>query len=398
MEFLEQRLLLAQDFWTGGGDGKTWQDGNNWSTKAAPGSSDSATINVANGLTITYDGTSSIQNLTDNAAIDIAGGSLTFTSGTSQVGGSLTVGGGATLSASGAGTTFTATGPTSIDGAILYASGGAVVAFPTVNALSSTSGYSVTIQASGTSGTNGTGTPSEIDLSHVTTLTGTTDDLIFFNAYAGGKVDLSHLTSNPTGRHYFQVSGTGSVLDLSSLPTIVSDQSNNSLLSVVSGGTVIDPLLNTLTRTDLTIDGTATIPTKAEINASVYRRATITVNSGTPNFSGLTSISGDQVFAYGGAIVAFPKVTALSSPSGYSVTIQASGTSGTNGTGTPSEIDLSHVTTLTGTTDDLIFFNAYAGGKVDLSHLTSNPTGGTSSRSAAPAACSTSHPWPTHCL
>ena len=26
MEFLEQRLLMAQDVWTGGGDGKTWQE------------------------------------------------------------------------------------------------------------------------------------------------------------------------------------------------------------------------------------------------------------------------------------------------------------------------------------------------------------------------------------
>ena len=37
MEFLEQRLLLAQDMWTGAGDGKTWQDGQNWSLGAAPG-------------------------------------------------------------------------------------------------------------------------------------------------------------------------------------------------------------------------------------------------------------------------------------------------------------------------------------------------------------------------
>ena len=102
------------------------------------------------------------------------------------------------------------------------------------------------------------------------------------------------------------------MLDLSSLPTIVSDQGNNSLLSVTSGGTVLAPLLTTLTRTDLTIDGTATIPT-GQITS--YTGATITVNSGTPDFSGLTSISGDEVFANGGAVVAFPNVTALSTPS-----------------------------------------------------------------------------------
>ena len=95
--------------------------------------------------------------------------------------------------------------------------GGAVVAFPKVTSLTDAP-PALSIQASGTSGPNGTGTPSEVDLSHVTTLSGTSNNVIFFNASSGGKVDLSHLATNPTGRNFFQVSGTGSVLDLSSLP------------------------------------------------------------------------------------------------------------------------------------------------------------------------------------
>ena len=261
---------------------------------------------------------------------------------------------------------------TSISGDDVYASGGAVVAFPNVTALSTPNSYEGTIQASGTSGSGGTGTPSEVDLSHVTTLTGTTDYIYYFNAYSGGEINLSHLASNPSGRNFFQVSSTGSVIDLSDLPTIVSNQGNNSLLSVTSGGTLVDPLLTTLTDTDLTIDGTATIPTG---QLTSYTGATITVNSGTPNFSGLTSISGDDVYASGGAVVAFPNVTALSTPNSYEGTIQASGTSGSGRTGTPSEVDLSHVTTLTGTTDYIYYFNAYSGGEIALSHLASNPSG-----------------------
>src|SRR5205823_7923368 len=69
------------------------------------------------------------------------------------------------------------------------------------------------------------------------------------------------------------------------------------------------------------IDGTATIPTG---QLTAYTGATITVNSGTPDFSGLTSISGDQVFANGGAVVAFPKVAALATPASYNVAIQRS--------------------------------------------------------------------------
>src|SRR4051794_37777211 len=77
LEVLEQRLMLTQDVWTGGGDGKTWQDANNWSMKVVPGSPDDVTINVTNNLTIGYNGTSSIQSIVDNAGIAITGGSLT---------------------------------------------------------------------------------------------------------------------------------------------------------------------------------------------------------------------------------------------------------------------------------------------------------------------------------
>ena len=142
------------------------------------------------------------------------------------------------------------------------------------------------------------------------------------------------------------------MLDLSSLPSIVSDQGNNSLINVTTGGTLLDPLLTALTRTDLSVDGTATVATAQ-----------------------ITSITGSQVFASDGAVIAFPGLTALSTYQRCNPTIQASGTSGPNGTGTPSEVDLSHVTTLTGTTDNVIFFNAYSGGKVNLSQLASNPSG-----------------------
>ncbi len=235
---------------------------------------------------------------------------------------------------------------TSITGSQVSASDGAVIAFPGVTALATFDGGSLTIEASGTSGT---GTPSEIDLSHVTMLTGTTDNVYFFNAYSGGEIDLSNLASNPSGRNWFQVSGAGSVLDLSSLPSVVSDQASDSQINIGSGGTVLDPLLTTLDRTDLNVDGQATIATAR-----------------------ITSITGSQVSASDGAVIAFPGVTALATFDGGSLTIEASGTSGT---GTPSEIDLSHVTTLTGTTDNVYFFNAYSGGKVDLSGLTSNPSG-----------------------
>ena len=162
---------------------------------------------------------------------------------------------------------------TSITGSQVYASDGAVIAFPGVTALSTFSGANLTIQASGTSTT---GTPSEIDLSHVTTLTGTTDNVYFFNAYSGGEIDLSNLASNPSGRNYFQVSGAGSVLDLSSLPSIVSDQNNDSLLSADSSGTI------------LLSSGTVSV---SRVDVSVTNAGTI--QAGTLQFLPGSSLSGD---------------------------------------------------------------------------------------------------------
>src|SRR5262245_17184085 len=65
LEALEPRLVLAPVLWTGGGDGKSWQDGNNWSTHAVPGTSDDVTINVANNPTIISNGSVTIQSLVD---------------------------------------------------------------------------------------------------------------------------------------------------------------------------------------------------------------------------------------------------------------------------------------------------------------------------------------------
>ena len=37
MEFLERRILMAQDMWTGGGDGKTWQERSKLELERRPG-------------------------------------------------------------------------------------------------------------------------------------------------------------------------------------------------------------------------------------------------------------------------------------------------------------------------------------------------------------------------
>jgi hypothetical protein len=374
IEILEPRQLLAQDVWTGAGDGKSWQDQNNWSLKAVPGPSDDATISAAANLTVLYSATASIRSLNDGAGLDIAGGSLTVTSGASQVSGSLMVAAGAVLSSSGSGTSFTATGSATIDGANLYASGGAVLAFPDVTEYAgTTAGFaSNTLQASGTGAGNA---PSRIDLSHATVLTGVTGNYgtVYIKALAGGEADLSEVASQPGGSLQFTADGAGSLIDLSALKALTSKTNTDSSLQASNGGTTTDPLLTTLSRTDLTTDATGSLGTS---QITSFTAATITANGGSPDFSGLTSIDGLNLYANNGAVLAFPNLGsyAATTASFASNTIQASGT-GTGGT--PSRIDLSHATNLTGVTGNYgtLYVKALAGGKVNFSRVASDAGG-----------------------
>ena len=227
-------------------------------------------INVANNPTIIYNGTSTIHSLVDNDSLNIASGSLTITSGASQVVGSLNVASGATLSLSGSGASFTASGATTIDGANLYAGGGATMTLSGATSYAAPGG--ATIQASGTG--------SLVDLSHLTTLAGGSYiNILSVNALAGGEVDLSNLNNYTTGATGFYASGTGSTIDLSKLTGLLSDALYNSSLQASGGGTILDPLLATLNRTDVTTDGTGTLGT-AQI--STYTGGTIMANGSAP--------------------------------------------------------------------------------------------------------------------
>ncbi len=136
--------LPSPDTWTGGGDGKSWNDPNNWSEDAVPGSNDEAIINVP-GLTVNYSGgSSSVNSVVSEANLIIAGGSLT-------VNGAFILSGGASLTASGTATTFSADGTTTANGTSLYVSSGATLSLPGLTSYSGPPSDAITtLQASGT--------------------------------------------------------------------------------------------------------------------------------------------------------------------------------------------------------------------------------------------------------
>ena len=58
------------------------------------------------------------------------------------------------------------------------------------------------------------------------------------NALAGGKVDLSNLTSYTSGSTHFTADGAASTIDLSKLPGLLSDAGSGSSLQATNGGTI----------------------------------------------------------------------------------------------------------------------------------------------------------------
>ncbi len=305
-------------------------------------------------MTILYNATSTIQNVTDTGSFSITGGSLTVTSAASQISTSLTVASGASLTASGSGTTFVASAAATLDGANLYASGGAVLTL--TGATTYTASPGSTIQASGKG--------SEIDLSKVTTLTGSTSNTLYVTATSGGEVNMSEVNSNPVGRVFFSSTGSGSVLDLSSLATINGDPNDyTSSLTDSTGGTVLDPLLTSLIHTDLDLDGSGAIATR---QITSFTSASLNLSGGKPDLSNLATITDGNLYASGGATLALPALTGFTSTG--STTIQASGAG--------SVVDLTSQTKLVGApTYYALSINAESGGEVNLSKVTSQPTG-----------------------
>jgi len=111
-EMLEDRIVPASVIWTGLGNDLNWNDPANWSGgSGVPGPGDQVAITQSS-ITISESGQAvSIASIQSDAAIVIAnGGSLTVTSGTSQISGALTLQAGTSLTATGTGTAFTANG------------------------------------------------------------------------------------------------------------------------------------------------------------------------------------------------------------------------------------------------------------------------------------------------
>ena len=200
---------------------------------------------------------------------------------------------------------------------------------------------------------------------------------------------MPELTTDKGGETRILAQGTGSIVNLPALTSLVSDQGGNySTLQATQGGQVKSPNLTSLSDVLLTIDGTGTQDT-AQITSIVGGTLTVTggspsvgdlttFNNSTLNFSGgslnlstVTSANGASFVVSGGVSLTLPGLTEYTGGVNYSTTLEASGIGST--------LDLPNVTTWEGEVGCCwgTQISALSGGQVSLPELTTDKGGET---------------------
>jgi hypothetical protein len=216
--------------WTGGGDGQSWSDVNNWSGGMLPVSTDSIFIGGSNG-TITVSGGLTVNNLICQHSLSV-NGSLNV-SGEVDVGGGFYISYGNSISVNGTNAMLIAEGSTTATAVNMYVGSGDFIELPGLTTISGGNvNSSFGIEA---------GPGAVLNLSSVRTMQGPTGGNTPYSvqAYAGAVVDLSGVTNiaGNTGVNFY-ANSTNGVINLLDLLTF----NGPGILSQANGGLI---LLNT---------------------------------------------------------------------------------------------------------------------------------------------------------
>ncbi|MBD2152111.1 Ig-like domain-containing protein [Pseudanabaena sp. FACHB-1277] len=337
-----------------------WNNPNNWSTGSIPTTGANVIIDIPNAnplITLSNSATlSSIHSeesvlFTDGGAfyrsntLTLTGSSI-FNGGLTTKTSSVAFGGNANITLNGLNASLAINGLTNLSFSDITASNGAKIT------LSDYSANNTTFRA--------TGTGSSIDFSSLTTLED--NSAVNIQAASGGNVNLKNINQISSESVQFLAEGTGSVIDLSSLTNFTKTGRAASSITVRNGGTVIANKLTNLDGVNLNIDQTGTISTKqikTFINGGIA-----TINGTTPDFSGLTDITGAGFIAANGGVVSLPVTSYTGNSAEFFTTLRAEGAG--------SLLDLSNVTTLSGATfvSDSLNIEAVNGGQVNLKNTT----------------------------
>jgi hypothetical protein len=187
-----------------------------------------------------------------------------------------------TLTVNGAAATFTAAGAVAINGAYLYAQGGATLSLPGLYSHADTSGCCGSVFEA-------IGAGSVLNLSSLTNFTGNPTWAMAVNAKAGGQVLFSNLTRIEVSLVNFYADGTNSAIGLPLLTTYPGSAGRLSF-DARNAAHIDLPQLTSAQRMDFARRSGGVIPLTQLTTASL---ATVTVDDGTAlTFTGLTNLNG----------------------------------------------------------------------------------------------------------
>jgi hypothetical protein len=342
--------------WDGGGGDFSWQNPANWNANTLPGTGDDAVINIAGNATITTSSNVTIRSLQCSNSLTLAGGTFRVTAGASIVQGQFSVTGSFTLSATGAGTSFTGASSVSANTASFEAVGGARVSLPGLAAYSK---GTTCLFASW----RATGVGSALEFSGLSVLTGGSCGGLEVQALSGGIVSLTNLATITEGAVSFLADGTNSQVDLGAL------QESPATLRTISfearnSGTVSMPQFPGGPTARVTLSSGGVLPV-----AQLRCLNGFTVAGAAVDFPALTNLTSGHVTVSGGAVVTVPNL--VSHDNGTLCSVNTWLVSGAG-----SVLDLSPLTNLKGGGCGSLAIRASAGGTMILSNLPAIADGG----------------------
>jgi hypothetical protein len=226
----------------------------------------------------------------------------------------------------------------------LTAQNGGTIKFPQVTSSSGRKSSDVIWQA--------TGTGSRIELAALETIDYTNISYMYHvrvNATNGGVVDLSALSS--VDSLTISSSGSGSNVDISSLVNLKSTSERNSISTTSNGFVTVHNNITELDNVMITLADPSDWINFDVSKITSVKNTSITLNSGTLDFSNCTTLEESYLTAQNGAVIKFPQITTFNSTTSNTRTWTV--------TGAGSRIEFVALTTFTTST---MYFSAASGG------------------------------------
>ncbi len=335
--------------WDGGGGDFSWQNRTNWSGDTLPGTDDDVTINVVGDATIVVSSNVTLRSLQYDRDLTLEAGTFKVTGGESTVQGRLVIKTNAILAATGAGTTLTAAGAVTADGAGFEVTSGARTSLPRLLT------YSKGIPCRSTFWrANGAG--SALEFPGLTALNGGACLPIEIEATGGAVVSLTNLATVSEGLVLFRADGTNSRVDLGSWHECLATQ-REVALEARNAGTIVMPHFSGGPMVKVTLTFGGALPA-----TSLRRLNGFTVTGMAIDFSALTNLNVGSILVNAGSVVTLPALVRHDNGGGCQVNRwQASGAG--------SVLNLPALTQLSGSSCGVLEIQAQAGGAMILTNL-----------------------------